>query len=34
MARRLELTMPELACLDALCRLGPLTSDLLGDGPG
>jgi DNA-binding MarR family transcriptional regulator len=28
-ARRLGLTMPELACLDTLRRFGPLTSDLL-----
>ena len=30
MARRLGLTMTELACLDTLRRFGPSTSDLLG----
>ncbi len=33
-ARRLGLTLPELACLDALRRAGPQTSDLLGNRTG
>jgi DNA-binding MarR family transcriptional regulator len=33
-ARRLELTMPELVCLDVLRCSGPLTSAVLGDRTG
>lgn len=33
-AHRLELTMSELACLDTLRRIGPCTSDLLGNRTG